>query len=171
MTLWFYAFVGTYLILMAVLYLAYGKKTMQKVMGKNMYLHYHIIDSGEIGDRAFTKGENVINGVSRVYNRECVINGTLFYEDRNAEPLKVVRSVSDYKYFCDTKNFDTVSRNTILQTLMVLRAKDIILMVIIAGIMISIVCAVGVGYVVHSDQKAILDALGALAAPNALETP
>jgi hypothetical protein len=155
---------------MLVVYIAYGKKLIMKMRGKNMYLHYHVIDSGEAGEHLFTQKENIINGVSRVYNRECVLSGTLFYEDRNAEPLKIVRSVSDYKYFCDTKNFDVVCRNTILQTLMVLRGKDLIILVIVIGIVVSVLGAVAGIYMAGQGTEKILQAI-ATQMPNGLEVP
>lgn len=159
MNIWIYGFGMVYVLLMLVIYHAYGKKMIQKIQGRDMYLHYHIVDTGGHGDMVFKPGSNMINAHRRVYNRDCVTNGTLFYESGNAEPIRIERDISQYKYYCDTKNFDTVSRNDILQTLMVLRAKDILMFLIVIGIAVTVITCVANVYFIYDTQQQIKDAI------------
>ena len=138
--MWFYMCIFQYAILMYVVYKAYLSKLVQKLKGRNMYLHYHIVDTGEHGDR-------------------------VFYEEGNAEPLKVARDVSKYTYYCDTKNFDTVCRNDILQTLMVLRAKDIIVILIIIAMALTMITCVANLYFLHDAQSEIIKAVVSATTP------
>jgi hypothetical protein len=120
-------------------YKVWLSKLLAKRKFRDMYLDYHIIDTGEHGTRGFTSGINYIDGIARAYARERVQNGTLYYESNNSEPLKISRDISQYKYYCDTKNFDTISRNTILETLMILNAKNMLILLIIVACVVSII--------------------------------
>jgi hypothetical protein len=138
MEIWFYGFWIVYILFVFTCYKAYLSKLYHKLRYPGRFLHWHVLDTGEYGDKVFTDGENKIDGISRIYSKDHVSNGTLFYEHDNAEPVKVKRDLKLYKYYCDTKNYDTVARNDILPTLLILNAKQLIIALIIIGIVVSI---------------------------------
>ena len=109
--IWMLAFIFTYTALIFVIYKAWLSKIINTLRHKDMFLHWHVIDTGACGDYVFKETQiNKPDGKERTYNRACVTHGTLFYEDGNAEPLKIKQDIPSYKYYCDTKNFDTVSQ-------------------------------------------------------------
>jgi hypothetical protein len=165
-TIWFILFVFAYMAFFIVLYKAYLSKLIKRLKYKNMYLHYHIIDTGEQGDYVFNSEKvNRPDGNERAYNRERVNNGTLFYESGNAEPLNVKLADQEsglYKYYCDTKNFDTVSRNTILETLMLLNAKQMLIMLLIVTMVLIIIVGGANIFLMHDQTGKILTAIQTL---------
>lgn len=123
------------------------------------YLHYHIIDTGEHGDFVFVEGNNVIDGVKRVFSQKKVFRGTVFYESGNVEPLEIERDLTKYKYYCDTKNYDTISRNDILQTLMILRAKELLMYLICIGIFVTLIGIVANYYFTNTLHTDIINSI------------
>lgn len=150
MDVWFYGFWFIYALFALTIYKAYLSKLIYRLRFGNRYVHFHIIDTGEYGDKVFTEGKNSVLGVERAFVKDKVKNGTIFYESKNAEPLEIKRDLKAYKYYCDTKNFDTISRNDVLETLMVLNAKQVILLLIGLSILISIVSLVANWYFTNS---------------------
>jgi hypothetical protein len=160
---WMYGFWFMYFLFIITVYKAYLSKLVNILRYRNRFLHYHIIDTGEYGEKVFKDGENKIDGVSRIYSKDHVTNGTLFYEKDNAEPLKVKRALDLYKYYCDTKNYDTVARNDILPTLLILNAKNLIIALIVIGIFMSVASIVASWIFTNSIQNSLNSQFGAVA--------
>lgn len=135
----------TYAALIIVIWKAYLGRIYNIIKHPKHFYRYHIIDTGETGECVFKDGENRINGTARIFDRKALNNGSIFYEENNAEPIKIVKSIKEYKYYCDTKNFDTVTRNDILETLMILRAKELIQLLLIV-IIVMVLISMGVNY-------------------------
>lgn len=141
--IWFVLFVLAYLAFFVTLYKAYLRPMLLKFKHKEMYLRYVILDTGETDRVVFNQNDKtIVSGVARIYNRERVQNGIIYYESGNAEPLRVEQDISRYSYFCDTKNFDTISRNTILETLMILNAKQILMILLFVCMFLIIIAAI-----------------------------
>jgi hypothetical protein len=164
MDIWMIAFFLAYASLGVVIYKAYLQRLILQLRNMGWYYHYHVIDTGESGDMVFCAGVNDVNGVSRTFDRTCIYNGTVFYEANNAEPLKMKRDEGtekggEYKYFCNTKNFHSVAKNDVLETLLILRAKDMIIVLIMAVIVVAVLGAVANVYTTNSSAAAIQNTL------------
>ena len=165
------AFWICYVLLMLVVYKAWLSKLIKKFKHGNRYLHYHVIDSGDHGDAVFHDGSNIIDGYNRIYAAERIYRGTLFYTEKNAEPLNMVEDIKSYKYYCDTKNFDTITRNDILETLMIIGAKNLLLMVIGIGIAVTVLSAVVNYFALNNMQGDLSNSINAVSnAVTALNT-
>lgn len=162
---WFYGFWIVYAMFIFTLYKAYLSKLVNRLRFGNRFVHYHILDTGEYGDKVFRDGENEIDGTKRIYVSEKVLRGTLFYEEKNPEPLAVKRDIKSYKYYCDSKNYDTVARNDLLQTLMILNAKELLMLLIGVSIVVSAIGIVATWYftnTMHTDLNNAIEGLKTL---------
>ena len=157
MDIWMVAFFLAYGTLMVVLYKAWLQKIILALRNRGWYYHYHIIDSGIYGDAVFCDGVTLIAGTERTFDRSCILDGTLFYEEGNAEPVKIKRDAGNldggrYKYYCDTKNFHSVAKSDALETLLILRGKEMIIALIFIVIGVALLGAIINGYLTYSSS-------------------
>ena len=153
--LWEVAFWVMWAMWAYMAYAHYLKPIITKIQAGTMYLTYHNIITGESINRTWTEGVNIIKGKPRMFVEELVSNGVLYYDGDNIEPLTLERilvynGMPKYIYYCSTKNFDTVNRQDLLETLMILSVKDkIIAFLIVVGLIVFAFGAINL-YMIYS---------------------
>lgn len=73
-----------------------------------------------------------------VWNTDRETNDGCVYVTNNAEALAVSADWTKCTYWCDTNEYHTNLKNTLLQTLMMLRSRDIIITLLMILLIISI---------------------------------
>lgn len=98
------------------------------------------------------------NGLPYVWNPEKEKNGGCIFVTSNSEPLELTWDTAKCTYWCNSNEYHTNLKNKLLETMMMLKSKDqIILMLIIAIVLIGIV-----GAFVFIRTGNILDAISSL---------
>ena len=138
--IWFYAFFMIYFVWLLTLYKLWLKKFITRLKNRTMYLHYVVLDTGDYGEQVFKAGEpNTLPGLPGefTYVKDAVRDGVIYYNSKEAEPVRVERSEKDYKYFCFSKEFETTNRFDVLRQLMIMMAENKILLFIIIAIIVT----------------------------------
>lgn len=165
------AFWITYLMLLGVVWQAYLSKIYRRLKHAGMYLSYHNLVTGAHIDRVWNEGVNIIDGKPRMYAADKVFKGTLYYDGDNVEPCEIERVIREggvlkYTYYCNSKNFDTVNRNDLLETLMILKTENKIILVIFIAIALIVLGVMANYYFVSSTHIDIITHIDALKQTN-----
>ncbi len=81
-----------------------------------------------------------------VWNFQKELNGVCFYRTDNSEALDMTIDVDKCRYWCDSNEYHTNLKNKLLETMMMLRNKDTIIMFLIIGIIVG-VATIGLVYI------------------------
>jgi hypothetical protein len=129
------------------------------------YVKYSIVDTGESGFVDFRKKTDAnVKGSKRIFDLNCIIGKTLFYQHANAQPLTVECDKTKMKWFCDQAEFKTVLEQNVIEKLMLsLEGKKLGIIVILA--LIACVVPIVIYYLISGNiadsQKIILAAINA----------
>lgn len=73
-----------------------------------------------------------------IWNFNKELNGCSFYRSDNSEPLAIELEVEKCRYWCDSNEYHTNLKNKLLETMMMLKNKDQIIIMLIISIFISL---------------------------------
>jgi len=118
---WFWA---SWIVLFVLIYKFVLKNIIKRKMYGDRWQYYHIIDTGDSGYVLFPSDYSSvkINGLSRVYNREKIVAGVMYYTQKNSEPLQIkcdfnCDNPNSVEWFCDSHEFTTVLHNSLIEKL------------------------------------------------------
>ncbi len=118
---WFWA---SWLVLFVLIYKFILKNIIKRKLYGDRWQYYYIIDTGDSGYVLFPVDYSSvkINGLERVYNREKILSGTLFYTQKNSEPLQTdcdfnCDNANTVEWYCDSHEFTTVLHNSLIEKL------------------------------------------------------
>ena len=80
-------------------------------------------------------------GLDYIWNFEKEKNGGCIFITANAEALEVSLDIEKCRYWCDSNEYHTNLKNQLLETLMMLKSRDTIIMILIICLVAVIVSA------------------------------
>ena len=115
------------------------------------------IDTGRFGSTVLDKALNHcgVMGKEKGVNRENILHNWLFYRSDCAENLKIENDDSKYTAYCNSEEFDTVYKNSVIKSMMyIMESKTILLILVLVGLALA-----GEIYLIYSGQqdRAVLD--------------
>lgn len=124
-----YSYLATVLILKLLLM----KESIKKSLFKKRMIDCVVVDTGELGKIVFKKDFSTgkFKGIERVYNKERVYNGVIYYESDNVEPLSIEKAINKYQFYCNTNEFDTITNNRLLEKLMYVKEKNLLIIALV----------------------------------------
>lgn len=144
------------LFLLAVFY-ALREFIKEKVYGVR-YKRWIEVDTGRQGSTILEKGLNSckIMGMERTVSQENILRGVMYFTHDCVENLKIDATTDNKKWvaYCNTEEFDTVKRNTLLkQLLYIMEGKQI--GVILAIVAVLLILAFYIAYNSYNDHQNI----------------
>ena len=135
MEIYIYIYLG---IITFLLYRTLKNKIYSRIYGKR-YQYVHVIETGDCGYALFDKNLRFgnLNGMTIVYNFAKIKGDTLFYANNCSEPLEVSFNKDKCEYWVDSNEYEINLKNDLLQTLMMLRSKDQIIILLIVCIIVE----------------------------------
>ncbi len=76
-----------------------------------------------------------------IWNQDREKNNACIYDSRNVEPLRIEMSEERCLYWCDSSEYHTNLKNTLLETLMMLKSKDTIITLLSICLLLSVIIA------------------------------
>lgn len=131
-----------YFIIVYLVYHFIIIKLYRKLHYGDRYIHYHIIDTGSHGNAIVSPSNEFrdSDGIKRIYDKECVNRGTLFYNFENVQPLSINEDKEKTTYYCDRQEFLVVTENKLLEQLYLTfnnQTINIMLLLIILSLIIA----------------------------------
>ena len=128
----------------------------EKIYGVR-YKRWLEIDTGRFGSTVLDKSLDScdIMGQKKSVSRANIQHGWMFFVNDNAENLKIENDYKKYTAYCNSEEFDTVNKNTVLKSLvLIMESKTILLILILAGLAVA-----GEIYLIYLGQqdRAVLD--------------
>lgn len=145
------------LFILAVFF-AFREVILERIYGVR-FKRWIEIDTGRHGyiilDKALNSAK--IMGTTRTIAQENILKGFIYYIRDCVENLKLESASFDRKkwqYYCNTEEFDTVSKNQLLRQLLYVLEKNYIVAILILVVITLAVSAYSV-YQIHQQQAAI----------------
>lgn len=150
------AWIFEILFILAVFF-AMREVVLERIYGVR-FKHWIEIDTGRYGyvilDKSLTTAK--IMGINRTIAQENIVKGIIYYQRDNVENLKLESAEhGKWEYYCNTEEFDTVSKNQLLRQLLYVLEKNYILAILIV-VFISLMVLVYNVYQVHQQQQDVL---------------
>ena len=120
------------------------RENIAKAMYGVRYKKWLELDTGRSGYVILDKSMDTckIMGQRKAVKRENILNGWIYFVNENAENMKLENAPDKWQYYCNSEEFDTVYKNKLLQTLMLVMEANIVKIIML----LMIVCIIAVGY-------------------------